>query len=125
MRNSGPPYGVGEVSAAGDSVALGDGDSSVFFVSDFFFFDDSDGEADSSAVAAAFSFFLLVVFLVVPACVVVAAPVEVAVVSSFLVMQEVTKATVAKVVIKNKMGFFIGLGLAAPRMLSPAPDGKY
>jgi len=38
----------------------------------------------------------------------VVAPVLVALVSSFFVMQEVTSATVANVVIKNKMGFFIG-----------------
>jgi hypothetical protein len=87
-------------------VADGDGDSSVFF--DDFFFGDSEGEADSSAVAEAFFFVLVeLLFLVVAAWVVVLAPVEVAV-SSFFVMQEVTSATVAKVVIRNRTGFFIG-----------------
>ena len=100
-------YGVGD--AAGDSLADGDGDSSAFFSAAFFFFGDSDGEADSSAVAAAF--FLAVVFFVVVAAWVVVAPVVAVASSFFCVMQEVTSATVANVVIKNKMGFFIGYGL--------------
>ncbi|MFN2542746.1 MAG: hypothetical protein ABR514_11365 [Chthoniobacterales bacterium] len=108
---------------AGDSLALGEGDSSAFFF-DAFFFGDSEGDADSSAVAI--SFFLAEVFLVVAACVVVAPMLVVAEVSSFLVMQEVTSATVANVVIKNKMGFFIDdLGLAGLRMLSRTLEGKY
>ena len=93
---------------AGDSVAVGEGDSSAFFVADFFFLGDSAGEADSSAVAVAVSFFFAVVFFVVVPCVVVAL-VVVGASSFFCVMQEVTSATVANVVIKNKMGFFIGL----------------
>jgi hypothetical protein len=114
-------YGVGEVSAAGDSVAVGEGDSSAFLVAAFFF-GDSAGDAVSSA--AAFSFFLAVVlFFVVAACVVVA--LVLVAVSSFFVIQEVTSATVVNVVIKNKMGFFIGLGLAAERMLTRTPDSKY
>ena len=81
--------GVGEAAGdsvapapAGDSVAVGEGDSSAFFVAAFFFLGDSAGEADSSAVAVAVSFFLAVVFFVVPACVVVA-PVVVGGASSF------------------------------------------
>ena len=120
-----PDYGVGEAAgdspAAGDSVAVGEGDSSAFLVAAFFF-GDSAGDAVSPAVAV--SFFLAVVFLVVAAWVVVA-PVVVAVVSSFFVIQEVTKATVAKVVIKNKMGFFIDLGLAGVTMRSCAADRKH
>jgi hypothetical protein len=111
-------YGVGD----GDSVLVGEGDSSAaFLVAAFFFAGDSAGEADSSAAAV---FFLAVVFLVVAACVVVA-PVVAVVSSFFCAWQEVKNATVASAVIKGKTDFFIGLDLAVPRMLSRTPDGKH
>ena len=112
-------YGVGE----GDSVPVGDGDSSAaFLVAAFFFAGDSAGDADSAAAAV---FFLAVVFFVVAACVVVAPVVVVAVSSFFCAWQEVKNATVASAVIKDKTDFFIGLDLAAQRMRSRAPDGKH